>query len=133
MKLISNVIPLAALFSVASAAHVPHGKYYDHWWNSPSKIDCFGSLISPLHGLTDFHNVKTWPFIGGSDTVGLSTRSCGSCWQISYEGKSVNITAVDTASDGFDLSGRAMEALTNDKDADVEASATQIDKGYCKL
>ena len=133
MKLISTAIPLAALFSAASAVNVRYGKLYTHWYESPSEVDCFRRIGSPLHGLTYFHDVKTWPFIGGSDTVNLIGVGCGSCWQISYEGKTVNITAVDSTKDGFKISGKAMDALTNDKKAILDATATKIDKSYCGL
>ena len=135
MKLISTVIiPLAALISVASAIKVQHGSYYDHRWNRPAVCQCFDSLRSPLWGRLFFRTVPSWPYIGGSDAVKVITDvGCGSCWHISYEGKSINITAVDTAMDGFTLSGKAMDALTDNRKAVIDATATKVDKKYCKL
>ena len=131
MKLISAVIPLVALFSVASAVNVRYNSQYDNASGGPTSVECFygpGPLMGPDH----FGAVPSFPYIAGADMVLANTSGCGSCWQITQGVNSVNVTVVDLSQDGFSLSREAMGKLTNGP-GPIEASATQIDGSFCGL
>ncbi|KAI9433894.1 Cerato-platanin-domain-containing protein [Lactarius indigo] len=103
MKLTSTIVSLAALFSVAFA---------DNWIHDPR----FTAHI-PKH-------------CGVYAVGGWNSPQCGSCWRLTYKGKSIYVTAIDTIFDGFQLSLGGMNALTNGKARvldRVDAKATQVD------
>ena len=60
--------------------------------------------------------------------------ACGTCWQLQWEGNSVYVTAVDSASDGWNLSKQAMDALTHNQASyrgQISAKARQVDASKC--
>jgi len=67
---------------------------------------------------------------------GWNSANCGSCWQVTYKGKSINVLAVDHAADGFNLSQKAMDALTNGQAVDlghVQATVKSLSPHVCGL
>ncbi|KAH8987209.1 Cerato-platanin [Lactarius akahatsu] len=140
MKLTSTIISLAALFSVASADNVRYNTFYDNPQMSLNNVACSNGpngLITK--GFTTFGSLPTFPDIGGVYAVkGWNSPLCGSCWKLTYKGTGnwIHVIAIDTISDGFDLSLRAMDFLTNGKARELDlinAQATQVDKSFCGL
>jgi hypothetical protein len=135
MKLI---ISLVALFSVASAIDVRYDTAYDNSQSSLDTVACSDGANGLLtKDFTTFGSLPSFPNIGAAQAVGgWNSPACGSCWQISFGGKSINVTAVDHAGDGFNLSLEAMNTLTNGQAEQIgiiDAQATQVDKSYCGL
>ena len=53
---------------------------------------------------------------------------------MTYNGKSVNILAIDVARNGFNIAKKAMDDLTNGQAAflgRIEATAVQVDRSAC--
>ncbi|KAF8264255.1 immunomodulatory protein [Lactarius quietus] len=140
MKLTSTIISLVALFSIASAVDVDV-RYNEEYDNPKVDLDAVACSDGP-NGLltkkyTTFGSLPSFPYIGAAQAVGgWDSPACGSCWQISYGDKSINVTAVDHSGDGFILSLKAVNALTYG-DAEefgvIKAQAKLIDKKYCGL
>ncbi|KAI9430211.1 Cerato-platanin [Lactarius psammicola] len=136
MKIVLNIVaPLAALFS---AAHVRYDTTYDHPKGSLSTVACSNGANGLLtRGYTTFGSLPSFPNIGAAQAVaGWNSPACGSCWQVSYKGKSLYITAIDVAGDGFNLSLEAMNTLTNGHAEElgvIDAQATQVDSWHCGL
>ncbi|KAH9041626.1 Cerato-platanin [Lactarius pseudohatsudake] len=88
-------------------------------------------------GFTTFGSLPSFPNIGAAKAVGAwNSTLCGSCWELTYEGDTIYVTAIDTVGDGFDLSLKAMDTLTDGKAKQldvVSAEATQVDESYCEL
>ncbi len=138
MKLTSTVTPLVALFSVASAVHVRYDTTYDNPKGSLSTVACSDGANGLLtKGFHTFGSLPSFPNISAAQAVGdWNSTACGSCWHISFGGKSINVTAVDHTGDGFNPSLKAMNTLTNGHAEElgvIDARATQIDKKYCGL
>ncbi|KAI9437792.1 Cerato-platanin [Lactarius psammicola] len=138
MKLISTIIPLVALFSVASAVNVRYDTAYDNSQASLSTVACSDGVNGLLtKGFTTFGSLPSFPNIGAAQAIGgWNSTACGSCWKISFGGQSINVIAVDHAGDGFNLSLEAMDTLTNGRAKEfgvIDAQATQVDKGLCGL
>lgn len=138
MKLTSAIISLVALFSVASAVDVRYDPQYDNSEISLSAVTCSNGANGLLtKKYTTFGSLPSFPNIGAAKAVGgWNSPECGSCWQISYEGKSVNVIVVDHTGDGFNLSLEAVNALTDGHAEDfgvVHAQAKQVDKSLCGL
>ena len=138
MKFTSTIVSLAALFSVASAVHVRYDEDYDNPIISLDAGACSNGANGLLtKGYTTFGSLPSFPNIGAAQAVeDWNSPECGSCWEISYKGKSVFVTIVDHTADGFNLSLKAVNTLT-DGDAEefgvVDAKATQVDPIHCGL
>lgn len=133
MKFVSTVTLLAAPFAI-SATHVSWDFVYDQGTQSLSTVACSdGSNGLLTKGYNVFDDLPTFPNIGGSSVVASwNSPSCGwsllafrfisnvdgslwvtgSCWNITYQGETITVTVIDSASDGFNLSEEAMNTLT---------------------
>ncbi|KAH8991579.1 Cerato-platanin [Lactarius akahatsu] len=134
----TGIITLAALFSVASADNVRYNTFYDNSQTSLNNVACSdgrNGLITK--GFTTFGSLPSFPNIGAAKAIGAwNSPLCGSCWELTYGGNTIYVTAIDTVGDGFDLSLKAMNTLTNGKAQQldvVNAQATQVDESYCGL
>ncbi len=138
MKLTSTIVSLMTLFSVALAVDVRYDTAYDNAKGSLSTVACSDGVNGLLtKGFTTFGSLPSFPNIGAAQAVaGWNSPACGSCWQVSYKGKSINIIAIDHAGDGFNLSLEAMNTLTNGHAVEfgvIDAQAKQVDKSLCGL
>ena len=138
MKFTSTIISLAALFSVASADVVRFNTFYDNASTSLNNVACSnGDNGLVTKGFPTFGSLPSFPSIGGVSAVkGWNSPECGSCWQLTYSGNTIYVTAVDTISDGFDISLAGMNLLTNGQAQQldtVNAQATQVDESFCGL
>ena len=77
------------------------------------------------------------PRIGGAAAVaGWNSAQCGTCWQLTYNGKSINVLAVDHTDAGFNIAKAAMNTLTGghaEEFGRVDATATQVSASACGL
>ena len=44
---------------------------------------------------------------------GWNSPNCGTCWELDYNGTSINILAIDYAQAGFNIGKTAMDTLTH--------------------
>ena len=142
MKLTSTIISLAALFSVAVADTQPvrFNDFYDNPSTSMNNVACSnGQNGLVTKGFPTFGSLPSFPNIGGVYAVGAwNSPFCGSCWQLTYGGNTIYVTAIDTVYSGFDLSKQAVNTLTNGLANSptfsfVDVQSTQVDASYCGL
>ena len=138
MKPSATVISLVAFFSVVLAVNVGYDPVYGNSQNSLSTVACSDGANGMLtKGYTTFGSLPSFANIGAAQAVtGWNSTACGSCWQITYGGKSINFTAIDHADDGFVLSDVSMNYLTNGQAEQlgvINAQATQVNESYCGL
>lgn len=65
-----------------------------------------------------------------------SIFQCGTCWQLTYGGRTINVLAIDHTATGFNLAEAAMNELTNGQAAAlgrVDATAVQVAASECGL
>jgi len=125
-------------FSVASADKVRYNTYYDNPQTSLNNVACSNGANGLItKGFTTFDSLPTFPDIGGVSAIkGWNSPLCGSCWKLTYKGNWIHVIGIDTISDGFDISLKAMNYLTDGKAQQldvVDAQATQVDKSFCGL
>ena len=88
-------------------------------------------------GYTTFGSLPGFPNIGGAFAVaGWNSANCGTCWKLTYNGKSINVLAVDHAGSGFNINLDAMNELTNGQAVSlghVTADAQQVDGVECGM
>lgn len=81
--------------------------------------------------------IPKFPYIGAAEAVGgWNSPQCGTCWQLSYNGKSINVLAIDHAGAGFNIALDAMNALTNGQATAlgrIDAQSVQVPISNCGL
>lgn len=81
-------------------------------------------------------DLPKFPYIGGVPAIGgWGSDQCGSCWKLTYEGRSINVLGIDKA-DGYNIAFAAMDDLT-DGNAEflgrVEATAEPAPASACGM
>lgn len=81
--------------------------------------------------------VAGFPYVGGSDAIpGWNSPNCGTCWAVTYKGKTIHVLAIDHAASGLNIALTAMDDLTNGHAVElgrVEADVQQVDVSNCGL
>lgn len=107
----------------------------DHHSASPGRVLTSAALSLDLG--PNFGNLPHFPNIGGAAAIaGWNDPNCGTCWQLTYNGTSVNVLAIDHAQSGFNIALGAMNTLTNNNAAflgRINAQAQQVDSSACGL
>ncbi|KAK0504139.1 secreted insect toxic protein [Armillaria luteobubalina] len=137
MKFFST-IALAFIPSYALATTVGWDSGYGVGTNSLANVACSNGVNGLLtKGFTTYNSLPTFPNISSSDSIaGWNSPNCGSCWQLTYNGQTVTVTAIDHAASGFYTSQATLDALTNGHAVEfgtVQATATQVDASACGL
>lgn len=79
----------------------------------PSPAALLSDSLSIHHlGFTTLGSLPSYPYVAGVANVGWNSPYCGSCWGVSYKGKTIYVTAIDSSGVGFALSSKAIQQLT---------------------
>lgn len=88
-------------------------------------------------GFTSFGSLPTFPYIGAFDAIfGWNSPACGSCWKLTYQGRTITVLGVDGAYNGIVISEEAMNMLTAGQAVQlgvVQASYVQVASSTCGL
>ncbi|KUI52612.1 Protein SnodProt1 [Cytospora mali] len=116
---------------------------YDTGYDDASRSLTVVSCSDGTNGLITKYGYQTqgaipdFPYVGGADVIaGWNSADCGTCWQLSYGGRTINVLAIDHAASGFNIGETAMNTLTNNQAAAlgrVDATAVQVDITECGL
>lgn len=112
---------------------------YDQAGRSLTAVSCSDGAngLITRYGWSTQGQIPKFPNIGAAAAVaGWNSAACGTCWKLTYGGRSVNVLAVDHAAAGFNIALGAMNTLTNGQAVAlgrVEATAVQVDKSACGL
>ncbi|KAI0691515.1 immunomodulatory protein, partial [Cerioporus squamosus] len=117
---------------------VTYDTVYDVKTNSLDIVACSNGANGLEHlGYTTFGSLPNFPFIGGAQAVtGWNSPKCGSCWQLIYQNRTVNILAVDYAKAGFNIGLKVMNKLTNNHAEElghVQVVAREVAPSVCGL
>ncbi|KAH6954510.1 Cerato-platanin [Fusarium avenaceum] len=136
---LTNLLCLAGVLTSASAITVSYDAGYGDASRAMTAVSCSdgkNGLITK-YGWKTQGNIPKFPYIGGAQAIaGWNSASCGTCWKLTYKGKSINVLAIDHTAAGFNISPAAMNALTNNqavKLGRVDATATQVPVKNCGL
>lgn len=136
---LSKILSLFTLATAASATTVSYDTGYDDPNRSLTVVSCSdgsNGLITKYQW--NFQNqVKNFPYIGGVEAVaGWNSPNCGTCWSVTYNGKTINILAIDHTGAGVNLSKEAMNELTGgnaEQFGRVDAQVQQVALSACGL
>ncbi|KAH9886029.1 Cerato-platanin-domain-containing protein [Cubamyces lactineus] len=125
----------AATPVAATTATVTWDSAYDNTNASVSTVSCSGFM--ERRGFTTFGLLSNFPYIGGAGVIDSYDSSwCGTCWKLTYNGKSINLLAFDHAGDGFNISEEAMNELTDGEGivaGHVDVQVEQLTSTQCGI
>ena len=128
----------SALGAADATMTVSYDESYDSGSTSLANVACSDGTNGLLtKGFTTFSSLPHFPNIGGAAAIaGWNSASCGTCWQLTYNGKSINVLAVDHADEGFNIALEAMNTLTGGQAQQlgrINASVKQVSASSCGL
>ena len=134
---ILSTIMFGVSIDAAVTETVSFDQTYDQASNSLAIVACSNGANGLLtKGFTTFGSLPTFPNIGGSFAVaGFNSPNCGTCWNLSFNGTSINVLAIDH-SVGFNIALEALNTLTNGNAVQlgrITATATQVAASACGL
>ncbi|KAI0713557.1 Cerato-platanin [Earliella scabrosa] len=138
MQLTRIVLALSALVSSALAVTVSYDETYDNKSGRLTTVACSDGENGLLtKGFSTFGSLPQFPNIGGAAAVGgWNSDQCGTCWQLTYKGRSINVLAIDHTDTGFNLALKAMDTLTNGQAkflGRIDATAKKVASSQCGL
>ncbi|KAI0352772.1 Cerato-platanin [Trametes cingulata] len=132
------VLTFTALVSSAFAVTVSYDQTYDNANGDLHTVACSDGPNGMLSkGFSTFGSLPHFPNIGGAAAVGgWGSANCGTCWKLTYQGRSINVLAIDHTDAGFNIALEAMNVLTNNQGeflGRIDAQATQVPASQCGL
>jgi len=117
MKLSSTLFSLGAFTAFVSAQiTASFDTIYDESSESLNVVACSNGVngLESL-GFTTFGSLPTFPNIGGAPAViGFNSTGCGTCWGLTFNGTTINVTAIDVSSpSAFNIAEGALNTLTH--------------------
>ncbi|KAI1658664.1 Cerato-platanin [Daldinia decipiens] len=132
----SKLVQFLSLAVASSAVTVSYDTGYDDRSRSLTAVSCSDGAngLITRYGWQTQGNIPS-TYIGAADAIaGWNSPSCGTCWELSYQGKTINVYAIDHAAAGFNIALDAMNALTNGQAVAlgrVDATSRQVDVSAC--
>lgn len=137
--MLANILSIFTLATAATAVTVSYDTGYDDAGRSLTAVSCSDGTngLITRYGYQTQGAIPHFPHVGGAAQIaGWNSASCGTCWQLSYGGRTINVLAIDHAAAGFNIAQAAMNELTNGQAAAlgrVEATAVQVAASDCGL
>ncbi|KAI0602590.1 immunomodulatory protein [Biscogniauxia sp. FL1348] len=137
MQFTTFVAQILSLVAVTSAASVAYDQNYDNGAQSTNTVACSDGINGLAGRFPTFGSFPQFPYIAAADVVaGWNSPQCGTCWQLTWQGKSINVLAIDHAGSGFNIAVDAMNALTGGRAVElgrIDATATQVASSVCGI
>ncbi|KAF2751282.1 eliciting plant response-like protein [Sporormia fimetaria CBS 119925] len=138
MKLVSATTALLCAASTF-AIRVSYDTGYDDASRSLTSVACSdgrNGLIT-RYRWNKQGDIPNFAYIGGYQGIaGWNSPQCGTCYALTYQGKTINVLAIDHTLNGFNIAQKALDDLTGGNAVQlgwVDAQAVQVDLSSCKL
>lgn len=132
----STVLSATLLFAgSAFADKVTYDQTYDNPKGSLNSVACSNGVNGLVDRFPTFGDLPSFPFIGGIPTIVFNSTDCGTCWNLAFNGTSINILGIDHSA-GFNIALEAMNKLTNNQAVQlgsVNAVATKVAASVCGM
>ncbi|KAL2017110.1 hypothetical protein VTK56DRAFT_2582 [Thermocarpiscus australiensis] len=134
-----KLLSVFSLLTAASAVQVTHDSGYDDPQRSLTAVACSDGTNGVMwkYNWKVQGDVKDFPYIGGSDAIaGWNSPNCGTCWSVSYQGKTIHVLAIDHAGSGLNIGTTAMNELTGGRAEElghIDATVAQVPLTECGL
>lgn len=135
----ASIVSTLAFVGTTFAVRAGFDNTFDNPAGDMNTVSCSTGFTGLASQFPTFGDLPTFPNIGGASVIaGFGSAECGSCWQLTFPttGKSINVTAIDHAGDGFNLSQEALDTLTNGNAVAVgviQVNAVELDRSACGL
>ncbi|EUC40978.1 hypothetical protein COCMIDRAFT_9238 [Bipolaris oryzae ATCC 44560] len=138
MKFFSAVSAAVLGFSsMASAITVSYDTGYDDASRSMNVVSCSDGANGLVARFPTQGNLPRFPLIGGYQGIaGWNSPQCGTCYGLTYNGKTIYVLAMDHTGAGFNIAQAAMNQLTNGQAAAlgrIDAQYQQVAVSNCGL
>ncbi|KAL1947200.1 hypothetical protein VTO73DRAFT_14161 [Trametes versicolor] len=139
MQFTSLLAALVAVPAVLGATtSVSFDPVFDNAANSLDIVACSDGTNGLLtKGFTTFGSLPSFPNIGGAPAVGgFNSAACGTCWQLTFNGTSINVLAIDVGPKGFNIAQEALDTLTHGNAVQlgrINATTKQVAASACGL
>ncbi|KAK3690758.1 hypothetical protein LTR37_019024 [Vermiconidia calcicola] len=140
-----KIAALISLFAAASSSFaartlsVSYDQGYDQASRSMTVVSCSDGAngLITRYGWNTQGQIPRFPNVAGSvDIGGWNSAQCGTCYQVTYKGKSIFVLGIDHTDTGINMSLGAMNQLTNNQAVQlgrVNAQVTKVGVGKCGL
>lgn len=124
--------------SLASAITVSYDTGYDDAGRSMTAVSCSDGAngLITKYGWQTQGAIKT-PYFGGYQGIaGWNSPQCGTCYSLTYNGKTIYVLAIDHTASGFNINQKGLNALTNNQAVQlgrVDATYSQVASSKCGL
>ena len=129
--------------TATSTTTVSYDATYDNFQESLNNVACSnGANGLVTKGFTTFGSLPDFPFIGGAPAVAAwNSTNCGTCWELTYTSPSgsistIDVLAIDTSGNGFNIAEDAMNVLTDGQAVQlgrITVTFEQVDASVCGL
>ncbi|KAK7688821.1 hypothetical protein QCA50_007510 [Cerrena zonata] len=86
---------------------------------------------------TTYGSLQNFPNIGGAAAVSAwNSVACGTCWELTYKNKSINVLAIDHTDEGFNISEDGLNQLTDGRLGHlgrIDAVVRQVHTSACNF
>ncbi|KAJ0166338.1 Protein SnodProt1 [Colletotrichum tanaceti] len=138
---LSGLVTFLSSVAAAAAISVSYDPGYDDGSRPMASVACSDGAngLTTKYGWQTQGRAPRFPNIGGFEGVaGWNSTNCGTCWQLAYNGKSINILAVDSVRPGFgfNIALGALNELTNGQAVAlgrIDAQASLVGLNNCGL
>lgn len=133
---VAAAAPSTRLVTKAAAADTAVSISYEPAYAATLSMDSVKCSTGIPAGGTKYATVGDlpgFPYVGGAPTISGTDTNCGKCYELTYNGKTINILAIDYST-GFNINPDAFTALTGDLDLGrVDGTYTEVDGSACGL
>ncbi|EMD92796.1 hypothetical protein COCC4DRAFT_50890 [Bipolaris maydis ATCC 48331] len=123
--------------SMASGITVSYDPGYDDASRSMDVVSCSDGSNGLASRFPTQGSLPRFPLIGGYQGIaGWNSPQCGTCYGLTYNGKTIYVLAIDHTGAGFNIAQAAMNQLTNGQAAAlgrIDAQYQQVAVSNCGL
>lgn len=132
------IVLALALCAVPSLADtVSYDTTYDDASTSLAEVACSDGPNGLLtKSFTTFGSLPTKNIGGAAAVAGWNSDACGTCWELTFNGTSINVLAIDHAGSGFNIAESALNTLTGGQAVflgRINATSKQVNASACGL
>nr|AAB00101.1 19 kDa antigen [Coccidioides posadasii] len=108
-------VPFTSATPLASTADLSYDTHYDDPSLPLSGVTCSdGDNGMITKGYNTAGEIPNYPHVGGAFTVETwNSPNCGKCYKVTYNAKTIFLTAIDHSNSGFNIAKKSMDVLTN--------------------
>ena len=134
---VTHALPQAVTPRCSPPEPSPLRAAFDSTFDNPTysldNVACSNGANGLAAKYPTFSTIPNYPYVGGAFDVAWNSPNCGGCWSITNpaNGKSIFMTAVDTAGHGFNLGTAAFKALNGGEKNTIDVVATKVAQSNC--